>query len=250
MSYGRRRYVRGRFNARRTSYSGQSAAGNSRLWMRKKPFNKKAYSRKLFNASSDATKYRSMFSATSTDLAPANSADSRVDAFLALSPNFFLSGAGGLNPAFVTIADVGDKVFVRGGTLRLTVTNDPGDADNLVPIRVRLWYGWLKNADFATFNTRFSIAAVANSWDPTLQTDWQNLISISDYTEKALLISDSITWEHKLRPFQFDVSSSASLRYKVPYYIMQVNALSSTTAPTTISYNNSWNVSFTADARV
>lgn len=247
VSYGRR-YTRGRFGANRTSYSGQSAAGNSKLWMRKKPFSKKAYGRKLFNASSDATKYRSALTVHGPEVAPSNPGVSLIEVKSGLPTDFQLVSGGSTRGTFTTTATMADKVFVRGGTLRIEITNDPGDAENLVPIRVRIWYGWTKQSTFGTLGTVFDSNTLTSMWDPTLVADWQTYIRISDYIEKTLLISDSLTWEHRLRPFQYDASTAGLGRYNLPVYIISVNGMAQTTSGTTFTTVRGHNVSYTADA--
>lgn len=248
MSYGRGRYTRGRFGAARTSYSGQSAAGNSRLWMRKKPFNKRVYRRKLFNASSDATKYRTIFSLTGTNTTPVSMSRARVTTRAAILQDFFLISGGSTEASFVTTANLKDKIFVRGGTMRFTLTNDPGDAENLVPIRVRVWFGWMRETNFPAFEAVFGNPDVSSIWDPTIVPDWQRYFKISDYCEKILLISDSLGWEKRVRPFQFDTSTPGIAAYNLPAYVISVAPLATVTVPVTYSVNTSYNLSYTADA--
>lgn len=249
LSYGRKStYRRGRFNNRRTSYSGQSAAGNSKLWMRKKRFNKASYRKKMYNASSDATKYRSVFEDAETISVPALAENAIANFNVALPSNWGIVAGGSTNSDFVAYNEMAQKIFLRGGTIRLSITNDPGTADNLVPVRVRVWFGWTKNTSIALLDTLFTIATVPAMWDPTIIEDWHNYIMISDYIEKTLLISDNLTWEHKLRPFQFDTTSADVDRSSLPYYIMLVNNLATIGAASTVAYQVGHNVSYTADS--
>lgn len=163
----KRRRTNGAHRVRKDFQASTGGAGVMRSgFRRKRRLGRRAYKRKLFNASSDQFKFRSVLSSVATDLTPVNIRQGNVQILRMVTDNTttgFWEINGGLVPRHDTgTAGFGNgDLFIRGGLASITVY-----CGGAVPLTLTIWKIHTK----ADANLTMFPSAVQMGWEPSLPT--------------------------------------------------------------------------------
>jgi hypothetical protein len=173
-----------------------------------------------------------------------------TNAAIALSPQFGLTAGGLQAPYTATVVDDwADRFLVRGGMLRLTITNPSQTLSATdTSIRVKIYMAWSRYVAPASVTTMFIGTGASNMWDPTVVYNWFTTIKAPRMVcEKVLIPGDAVVIEKKLPSFIYkQAQDQRAGLYAFPYWIYSIESLNAT-ATNGYSATYGYSLSFTGD---
>jgi len=238
---GRRRPTFRRTGRKRTRYADPGGAHVNFSGYRKKRFNKRRWTRQLWNASNVSTHYRSILATAGTLTTVANTIVTSY-ALVPLVSNLFWTTSGGAQDSIGIAANA--RIFIRGGVSHLRVGVATG-----VTVNIRVWcLRTTANGQTAVTATPTNPGDILSpnsyAWDPTNLSDFFKYYKVWKTWEAVVVSGSSMSFNTKVLSQKIDTDqfSDGSAR---DYYLIGATSATGATSSVAITYSD--NISFSVD---
>lgn len=236
--FKKRRFVRSR---RSSAFGSHSSAGQGRLFRSKKVVRKR-WNSMLWNSTLQKQHYRSISSTSNSQATPGGAPTMAISQYSALNlTGNFYNAAGGAQAvdAAVPVPVFQDDIIIRGGMLKLTLTNEVASSE---PIKVIVFL--VKTGTSSNFALLPITAPI--SWDPSIVIEWNRNIG-KIMLRREFLIENSnvneITWRLPVQKMDPSMYQNGLMTY---HWIVCTNSPAG--GAVNLIVVRSFNLSFVGDA--